>query len=119
METSTGHRRPSRAWVILSAAAVASFVVHAPFVLDGFGEGDAARLVNQAAGWHAAGHLTIHEYTARVSPLYLHALKLLLDAGVPLRRMPAIMNFTAHCSAPWRFRRCSGCGAASRERGPP
>jgi hypothetical protein len=105
--------------VLLSAAAVTSFLVHVPFVLDGFGEGDAARLVNQAAGWHAAGHLTIREYTARVSPLYLHALKLLLDAGVPLRQMPAIMNFTSAALGAltlpalfWLWRRLAGTRAA-------
>jgi hypothetical protein len=98
---------------------VASFLVHLPFVLDGFGEGDAARLVNQAAGWHAAGHLTIHEYTARVSPLYLHALKLLLDAGVPLSRMPTIMNFTSAALGAvalpalfWLWSRVAGARAA-------
>lgn len=79
---------------LLMAAVVLSFLAHAPFVLEGFGEGDAARLVNQAAGWHAAGELTIHEYTSRVSPLYLHALKALLSLGVPLRLMPAVVNWT-------------------------
>lgn len=116
-------RRTPRRWVagILPAVVVlASVLAHAPFVLDVFGEADAARLANQAAAWHAAGEITVRGYPSRVSPLYLHALKVCLDAGVPLRELPALMNWTnAVCGSLallplyWLWRRMAGSRAAA------
>ncbi|MDZ7379572.1 MAG: hypothetical protein ONB06_09540, partial [candidate division KSB1 bacterium] len=81
--------------MLLSALAVAaSFALHAPFVVRGFGESDSAVLANTAAVWHATGKLGGRgSYVQRTSPLYLVALKTALDLGMPLRRLPGLMNW--------------------------
>ena len=52
--------------------------------IDGFGEQDAARLLNDAIIWSKAGYLDpeLTQYRARISPLYIFALKSLVDFGV-------------------------------------
>jgi hypothetical protein len=73
---------------------VLSLIIHGMFVIDGFGESDAARLAIQVAGWHHMGEIAILNYTVRTSPLYLHLLKFSLDIGFPIQKVPALLNWT-------------------------
>ncbi len=64
------------------------------FLIDGFGEQDAARLLNDAIVWSKAGYLdpALTDYRVRVSPLYIYALKRLVDLGVDYDTIIDIMN---------------------------
>lgn len=79
--------------IILAGAVILSIFVHGFFVMDGFGEPDAARMAVQAAGWHQMGRIPILSYPVRVSPLYLHTLKAVLDLGYPLQGLANLMNW--------------------------
>lgn len=82
--------------LLLVAGAVAlSVIVHGFFVVRGFGEPDVARLAVTAGEWHATGKTLYQSYVYRTSPLYIHALKKLLDLGLPLAALPAFLNLTA------------------------
>jgi len=70
-----------------------SLVIHSYFIIDGFGESDAARLSIITAGWHKMGHIPILTYLVYVSPLYLHSIKLMLDWGLPVENIPDIINW--------------------------
>ncbi len=66
------------------------------FLIDGFGEPDSARLLNDAIVWSKAGYLdpTLTDYRARISPLYIYALKILVDFGIGYDTIIYIMNST-------------------------
>ena len=79
--------------------AIVAFVLHAPFVLSGFGEPDAVRLAVYAASWREHGEFVdVGSYTYRVSPAYLYFLRAALDRGVPLSAVPSVMNWTSACA---------------------
>jgi hypothetical protein len=81
--------------IVLSAAVVLSIVLHAAFIIHGFGEPDIARLVVAAAEWHETGRTVYFSYIYRTSPLYIHALKFLLDLGFPLVMLPVLLNWAS------------------------
>jgi len=81
--------------IVLLAAVILSIFVHGFFVMDGFGEPDAARMAVQAAGWHEMGILTILSYPVRVSPLYLYLIKAVLDLGLPFHSLANFMNWSS------------------------
>ncbi len=83
------HREPA----ILILCVVGSILLHASPMIPGFGESDAARLAVLAAEWHETGHMASHFYEPRTSPLYIHALKLLMDGGIPMAWVPAFINW--------------------------
>jgi hypothetical protein len=83
------HLKPA----ILILCVVGSILLHATPMIPGFGESDAARLAVLAAEWHETGHMASHFYEPRTSPLYIHALKLLMDAGIPMTWIPALINW--------------------------
>jgi hypothetical protein len=62
-------------------------------MISGFGEPDAARLAVLAAEWHETGSMTGYLYEPRTSPLYIHALKLLMDVGAPMTWVPLLINW--------------------------
>jgi hypothetical protein len=78
----------------LVAAVALSILVHGIFVMDGFGEPDAARLAVQAAGWHHMGRIPILSYTVRVSTLYLYVMKAVLDLGLPFHSLANLLNWS-------------------------
>jgi hypothetical protein len=78
---------------IVAACLALSLLLHGLSVVTGFGEPDTARMASLAVEWHQTGQIHSYEYPLRTSPLYIHAIKLLLDAGVPLSSMPSILNW--------------------------
>ena len=69
-----------------------SFVAHAPFVLRGFGEQDAARLANVAI-FFAKGHIPVATFIWS-SPAYIFLLeKCLTVFKMPAYSLPAVMNW--------------------------
>jgi hypothetical protein len=83
--------------IALGAAAVAYLVIHVALIVPGFGEDDSARIAVDAIGWHFNGYVWFEstEYRMRTSPLYIQGLKTAMDLGMPLRRIPALMNFSS------------------------
>lgn len=79
--------------VILGTCVVLSIVLHALFVVEGFGESDAARLATLATEWHQTGSIHSYSYPLRTSPLYIHSIKILLGLGIPLHNVPPLMNW--------------------------
>ena len=81
-------------WLLLALGALALFFLHTHFRVTGFGEQDAARLASDAINWHFEGSIdaTQVDYRLHTSPLYIHALKLSLDHGLPIRALPRVMN---------------------------
>jgi hypothetical protein len=80
--------------VALAASALLMIVVHSYFRFPGFGEQDAARLARDAINWHFEHVIYMDkvDYRLHTSPLYIHALKLALDHGLPIRALPRVMN---------------------------
>jgi hypothetical protein len=80
-------------WVVLSA--LLSLWIHAKYRLSGFGEQDAARLTHDIIIWHLRGQIISYESTYRMhtSAGYIHVLKLALDHGLPIARLPRAMNW--------------------------
>ncbi len=64
------------------------------FLIEGFGEQDAARLLNDAIVWSKAGYLDpeLADYRVRISPLYIYTLKKLVDLGVDYNDIIYMMN---------------------------
>jgi hypothetical protein len=81
--------------LLLAGAVVISVVFHGAFVIHGFGEPDVARLAVAAGEWHATGKSLYQSYIFRTSPLYIHALKALLDLGLPHTALPAFLNWAS------------------------
>jgi hypothetical protein len=77
----------------LAAGVIASLAVHAIFAIKGFGESDAARLAFQAAVWAKTGELPAIGYTVRTSPLYIHSLKMAVQAGLSIAALPGLMCY--------------------------
>ena len=77
-------RWPRYEWPILIALVAVSLWLHAGSMIEGFGEPDTARYGVLAEEWHTTGQIHSYSYHLRTSPLYLHGLKLLLDAGMPM-----------------------------------
>ena len=80
--------------MILALCVLGSILIHAALVIPGFGEADAARLAILAAEWHETGHMVSYFYEPRTSPLYIHTLKLLMDVGIPMTWVSALINWT-------------------------
>ncbi len=80
-------------WVVLAAGL--SLWVHAKYRLTGFGEQDAARLTHDTVIWHLRGRILSNESTYRMhtSAGYIHVLKLALDHGLRIARLPKLMNW--------------------------
>ena len=104
---------------IVTVAAIVSVFVHSRFMIEGFGEPDAARLAVQAVSWHNSGS-PIVAYTVRTSPLYLFMLKARLDGGMALATLPVFMNWLSAVTGGlslipmyWLWRRLSNVGAAA------
>jgi len=90
-------------WILVGAALAC--LIHARFMMPGFGEQDAARLALDAVHWRAehAIYLEAVDYRLRTSPLYIHLLKLALDHGLAVAALPRLMNgasvlFSTVCS---------------------
>jgi len=81
--------------LLLTCGVLVSLLIHALFILKGFGEPDSCRLAILASDWHATGYIQAWHDSVRTGPLYVHLLKLLLDAGLPLHVIPALMNWTS------------------------
>jgi hypothetical protein len=79
--------------ILLLAGWLLLFGIHGLAVIHGFGEPDTARFAVLAEEWHTTGQIHSYSYHLRTSPLYLQGLKLLRDAGLPLRDMPAVVNW--------------------------
>jgi hypothetical protein len=86
-------RRPRYEWLMLAGLVAASLLLHGMSIIEGFGEPDTARYGVLAEEWHTTGKIHSYSYHLRTSPLYLHGLKLLLDAGLPLTAVPAVLNW--------------------------
>jgi hypothetical protein len=78
--------------ILVAVGVVVTAVLHALFVTHGFGEADIARLAVAAGEWHDTGRVLYTSYIFRTSPLYIQGLKLLLDLGVPVATLPALLN---------------------------
>lgn len=81
-------------WEFLLLVVTAVLIACKNFILivDGLGEPDAARLMNDAIIWHHTGSLPFSEYRATTSPGYLAILKCLIDAGIAHERIIGILN---------------------------
>ena len=79
----------------LAGLLVAITVLHAAFVLHGFGEADATRLGRDAVLWHHTGELRSEwaGYRARTSLLYIALMKSALDLGLPPASLPSLVNW--------------------------
>jgi hypothetical protein len=94
-ETETERAALSRTeWILLAVGALVAFLVHTHFRMTGFGEQDAGRLASDAINWHFVGSIDMAkvDYRLHTSPLYIHALKSLLDHGLAIRALPRWMN---------------------------
>ncbi|MEP7051721.1 MAG: hypothetical protein ABJB12_15265 [Pseudomonadota bacterium] len=82
-------------WVAILAGL--SILIHAKYRVTGLGEQDAARLARDAAVWHIKQQLWLNEttYRMRTSAGYIHLLKLALDHGLRIARLPALMNWSS------------------------
>jgi hypothetical protein len=78
---------------IVAGCLALSLLLHGLSIVTQFGEPDTARMAALAVEWHETGQIHTYEYPLRTSPLYIHAIKLLLDAGAPLRSVPSILNW--------------------------
>jgi len=81
--------------IALACATVLSIAVHAHYKVTGWGETDAARIAREAIGWHLQGFFTPENagYTHRTSAMYMQFEKVILDHGLPIRLLPAVMNW--------------------------
>lgn len=75
--------------------------VHAKYMVPRFGEADASRNALDALGWYLRGEVSLDNssYRMRTSPLYIHALKGVMRLGVPIRRIPDVMNWASLVSS--------------------
>jgi hypothetical protein len=82
-------------WVAVFAAL--SIFIHAKYRLTGLGEQDAARLARDAVVWHLKKELWLSEstYRMRTSAGYLHLVRLALDHGLRIGRVPKLMNWAS------------------------
>ena len=79
--------------LVLATCVGLSIIIHRIFMVSGFAEPDAARLALLAAEWQQTGTFSTYSYVLRTSPLYLHMIKIILELGVPLKTLPAVMNW--------------------------
>ncbi|MDF1754143.1 MAG: hypothetical protein P1U89_15270 [Verrucomicrobiales bacterium] len=79
----------------LAVAMLATLVFHLPFLCSGFGEPDAARLVNDAILWERIGNIDLSTvaYRYRTSPLYLLTIKTSLTSGLEPVKLPYLMSW--------------------------
>jgi hypothetical protein len=89
---SSGHRSRTSFYILLGCVGL-SLLLHGLSVVQGFGEPDAARFTVLAEEWQQTGKIHTYSYHIRTSPMYIHSLKVLLDLGVPLKIMPALLNW--------------------------
>tara|TARA_R110001599_G_scaffold262322_1_gene462810 strand:+ start:10767 stop:12215 length:1449 start_codon:yes stop_codon:yes gene_type:complete len=68
------------------------------FMVDGFGEQDAARLVNDAIIWSSTGQIPFLEYRGKTSPLFLSYLKLMIDSGLTVDTVAIVTNVASAIS---------------------
>lgn len=73
---------------------IISFLVHSLFVLDGFGEVDAANFAVTSLVWDHIGKPTFVSTLFRTSILYLQYLKTALALGFPAQHLDVLMNWT-------------------------
>jgi hypothetical protein len=75
--------------------------VHARCMVPRFGEADASRNALDALGWFLRREVSLDNsgYRLRTSPLYIHALKGAMSLGVPIRRIPDVMNWASLISS--------------------
>lgn len=81
--------------ILIGVSVLLSVVLHGAFVIRGFGEPDVARLVVAAEEWNLTGGILYQSYIFRTSPLFIHAIKKLLDAGVSPAVIPGLLNWLA------------------------
>ena len=68
-------------------------LIHFLLMLAGFGEPDQARITLRAMKWIDQGqYISDGGYLYRVSPAYLHATRLLIEWGIPMRIIPIVQN---------------------------
>ena len=81
----------------LSGVMLAALVAHLAFIIEGPGEPDAARLLNDALSWHHTDSFRVEQlqYRGRILPLSLFTVKMLLDWGVPPAALPDLLNHSA------------------------
>ncbi len=89
--TKTIHRKDL---IVLAILIIASFSIHSYFILDGFGEADAARLAISSSIWHHTGSLSGIHYVKHTSPLYLFILKQFISCGYSTCELSEIMNWS-------------------------
>lgn len=82
-----------RELLLLGACVLLSILLHAVSIIHGFGEPDAARLATIAVEWHQTGKIQDYSYLLRTSPMYIQAIKLSLDLGVPKAAVPSLLNW--------------------------
>ena len=92
-ESKASEHRSRKEFYILLGCVGLSLLLHGLSVVQGFGEPDAARFAVLAEEWHQTGKIHSYSYHIRTSPLYVHSIKVLLDLGLPLRIMPALLNW--------------------------
>lgn len=83
-----------REWALLLLIVLIFGVLVQHFRLTGLGEPDSARLVNDAFVWHATGSIPerVADYRAKILPLSIIVLKKVLDFGVPIQKLPSLLN---------------------------
>lgn len=83
--------------LFLAMIAVVLLVVHAVFRIEGFGEYDACKLAVYGFSWHKFGTDSISiwgsPYPFRTSLVYIWGIKKSLDLGLPVDRVPELMNW--------------------------
>jgi hypothetical protein len=81
--------------ILVGASVLLSAVLHGVFVVHGLGEPDVTRLVVAAEEWHFTGRTLYQSYIFRTSPVFIHAIKKLLDLGVSPAALPSLLNWLA------------------------
>ena len=81
-------------WQFLLLVAMAVLIAGKNFLLmvDGLGEADTARLMNDAIIWHHTDSLPFVSYRAKTSPGYLAIIKYFIDSGVSYEKIINILN---------------------------
>ena len=79
--------------ILLLVCVIISIVIHAFFVLDGFGS-DSILFAIKAAEWEQHGTISMGRWKGIISPFYIHHLKILIGMGLPLENISEVMNWT-------------------------
>lgn len=106
-------------YLLLTGGVLLSFIIHAIYIIKGFGEVDSCGMALLVLRWQNTGVIFSEGYVLRTSIFYLQFLKQLLSFGMEAKYLPDVMNWlNVVCGsliiipAYWLFRRIAGIRVA-------